>query len=96
MTPPSLFLRAIVAALAVAATIGQVAYLDALTWHVLTSGLTAGVEARGPVVTAAAAHALLSVASGVLATLVVLRKRRHPRAAGWLGLAVVAWSYLLA
>ncbi len=96
MTPPSLFLRLLVATLALGAAVGQLAYLDALTWHVLTSGLTSGVEARGPVVTAAAAHAILSVAAGTLAVLIVREGRLQARAAGWLALAVGAWGYLLA
>ena len=96
MTPPSLVLRIIVPALALAAAAGQLAYLDAVTWHLVTPALSSGADARATVVTAAVAHALLSMAAGVLATLIVFRRPARSPAAGMLALAIGAWSYLLA
>lgn len=89
-------LRVLVTLLAVVATVSQVAYLDALSWHVL--GLTTGMSAqmRPPFLTLMTAHAAVSVVAGALAILVVLHEGPRQAAARGLGLALGAWSYLTA
>ena len=93
---PSLFARILVTLLATAATIGQLAYLDALSVRVLGFTPSLGGEVRPALFTLIAAHATLSVLCGALAVLLVFRTRVQLPAAGGLAIALCAWSYLLA
>ena len=89
-------LRVLVTLLAVVATVAQVSYLDALSWHVL--GLTPPMTAqmRPPFLTLMTAHALVSIVAGALAVALVLHEGRRQAAARGLGLALGSWSYLTA
>ncbi|MEX2467773.1 MAG: hypothetical protein WD995_12755 [Gemmatimonadota bacterium] len=96
MQVTTLTIRVLVLLLAATAAAGQLAYMDALAWHVLTPGGAGGTGVRPTVLTMAVAHAVLSVVSGAAA--VVLAFRDHEREPGGRGLslAIGAWSYLLA
>jgi hypothetical protein len=96
MHATTLTVRILVPLLALVATAGQLAYLDAIAWHVVTPAAAPGASVSPSVLTMVVAHALLSVASGAVA--VALAFRDHDREPGGRGLslAVGAWSYLLA
>ncbi len=96
MTAYALLFRITVPILAIAALVGQVAYVDALTWQAIVPGLSAVAEARFTVVTVVVAHALVSVVSGGLAIALVLRRSHESSGAPELALAIGAWAYLLA
>jgi len=89
-------LRVFVTLLAAVAAVAQVAYLDALAWHRLGLAPAMGAQMRPPFLTLMTAHAVVSIVSGVLAVLLVLREGSREPAARSLGLAVGAWSYLTA
>ncbi|MEQ1855482.1 MAG: hypothetical protein ABL963_03375 [Longimicrobiales bacterium] len=94
VTPTAL--RVLVTLLAVLATVAQVAYLDAISWHVLglASAMTAPLSA--PFMTVMTGHAVVSLLAGVLAIALVLHEGPKQAAARGLGLALGAWSYLTA
>jgi hypothetical protein len=89
-------LRVLVTLLAAVATVSQVAYLDALSWHVLGLALPMGTRMSGSLVAVMTGHALVSSTSAVLAVLLVLHEGPRQAAARGLGLALGAWSYLTA
>jgi len=93
---PPTALRVLVTLVAALATVAQVAYLDALSWHAL--GLAAPMTAsmRPPFLMVMTAHAVVSVVAGVLAVALVLHEGTQEAAARGLGLALAAWSYLTA
>lgn len=86
--------RILVLLLSVGAVAGQLAYLDALAWHVLSPSPTQSV--RGVVLTMALAHAVLSIASGAVAVVLAFRDQAAQPGSRGLSLAIRAWSYLLA
>jgi hypothetical protein len=88
--------RVAVTLLAIAGTAGQVAYLDALWWHSLGLADTMVRDVSGGLILYLAAHAVVSVASALLAVLLVQREGPRERAARALGTAFGAWSYLMA
>jgi len=88
--------RVIVALLAVVATVAQVAYLDAIAWHVLGLAPAMSAQMRPPFLTLMTAHAAVSVVSALLAIALVLHEGERQAAARGLALALAAWSYLTA
>lgn len=88
--------RILVTLLAVVATVGQVAYLDALAWHKLGLATPMSARMRPPFLTLMTAHAAVSVVSAVLAVALALHDGSRQRAARSLALAFAAWSYLTA
>lgn len=96
MTAYTPLLRITAPILAVAAMIGQVAYVDALTVKVIVPGLSAVAEARFTIVTVVVAHAVVSVVSAGLAVALALGARYRSSGAPELALAIGAWAYLLA
>jgi len=89
-------LRVLVTLLAAVATLSQVAYLDALSWHVLGLATPMGTRMSGSLVAVMTGHAVVSVVAGVLAIVLVLHEGPKQAAARGLGLALGAWSYLTA
>ena len=89
-------LRVLVTMLAVLAAVSQVAYLDALSWHILGLAAPMTAQMRPPFLTLMTAHAVVSAVAGVLAIALVLNEGRRQSAARGLGLALGAWSYLTA
>lgn len=81
---------------AAVATIAQVAYLDALSWHKLGLTTPMGAQMRPPFLTLVTAHASVSVVAAGLAVTLVLYEGSSQAAARGLGLALAAWSYLTA
>lgn len=96
MTAYALLLRITVPILAVAAVVGQVAYIDALTVQAIVPGLSAVAEAPLMVVTVVVAHAVVSVTSAGLAIALALGASQRSSGAPELALAIGAWAYLLA
>ncbi|MEX2472858.1 MAG: hypothetical protein WEA34_11795 [Gemmatimonadota bacterium] len=96
MTAYTLLLRITVPILAVAALVGQVAYIDALTVQAIVPGLSAVAEARFTVITVVVAHAVVSVVSAGLAVALAFRASDRSSGAPELALAIGAWAYLLA
>lgn len=92
----ALLLRTTVPILALAALVGQVTYIDALTVQAIVPGLSAVAEARVTVVTVVVAHAVVSVVSAGLAVALALRPSDRSSGAPELALAIGAWAYLLA
>jgi len=86
--------RILVLLLSGGAVAGQLAYLDALAWHVLSPSPMQSV--RGVVLTMALAHAVLSIASGAVAVVLAFRDQAAQPGSRGLSLAIGAWSYLLA
>jgi hypothetical protein len=88
--------RVLVTLMAVVATVGQVAYLDALSWHKL--GLAAPMYAQmsPPFLMLMVMDAAVSVVSAGMAVALALDEGPRAAAARGLGLAFVAWSYLTA
>jgi hypothetical protein len=89
-------LRVLVTLGAVVAAVGQLAYLDALSWHALGLASPMGAQVSTPVLTLMTAHAVVSVVAGVLGVALVLHEGPRQAAARGLGLALGAWSYLTA
>jgi hypothetical protein len=89
-------LRVLVTLLAAVATVSQVAYLDALSWHVLGLATPMGTQMSGSLIAVMTGHAVVSLVSAVLAIVVVLHEGPKQSAARGLGLALGAWSYLTA
>ncbi|MDH3208702.1 MAG: hypothetical protein OEO79_19035, partial [Gemmatimonadota bacterium] len=89
--------RAAVTLLAVVAVVAQINYLDALAWHRLNLTppmMTA--QTSGAFLTLLTAHAVVSIASAVLAVTLVVHEGARQAAARALGLALGSWAYLLA
>jgi hypothetical protein len=88
--------RVIVLLMAVVATVGQIAYLDALAWHVLGIAPPMSARMRPPFLTLMTAHAAVSGVSALLAVALAFHRGSREAAARGLGLALGAWSYLTA
>ena len=88
--------RVAVTLLAIAGTVGHVAYLDALSWHALGLAETAARNASPALIMLLTAHAVVSIVSAVFAVLLVLHEGPRSEAARALGAALGAWSYLMA
>jgi len=89
-------MRVAVTLLAIAGIAGQVAYLDALWWHSFGLSETMVRDVSGGLILYMAAHAIVSVASAILAVVLVQNEGPRERAARALGTAFGAWSYLMA
>jgi hypothetical protein len=87
--------RVLVTALAVLALVGQVAHVDALSEITLGLAGTLTREVRPSFLTLVVADAFVSAVSGALAIALVFRGDRA-RGSWGLGVALGAWSYLLA
>lgn len=90
-------LRALTALLGALAVVGQINYLDALSWHVL--GLTPpmmGARMSGAFLTLLTAHAVVSIVAAGLGVWLALHEGPRQAAARALGLSLAAWAYLLA
>jgi hypothetical protein len=94
MQATTLTVRILVLLLSGGAVAGQLAYLDALAWHVLSPSPTQSV--RGVVLTMALAHAVLSIASGAVAVVLAFRDHAAQPGSRGLSLAIGSWGYLLA
>lgn len=88
--------RVLVTLLAVIASVGQVAYLDALSWHKLGWATPMGAQMSSPFLTLMTTDALVSFVAAGLAIVLVLHEGSRQAAARSLGLALAAWSYLTA
>lgn len=77
------------------ALMGQVAYLDVLYWDLMGLGPLAAGGVTPALLSAAMTGAVVSAVSGILALTLAFRGK-GPRGARALGLALSAWSYLLA
>jgi len=98
MTPvrPTL-MRVLTTLLGAAAALGQITYLDALSWHKLhltPEMMTARMS--GAFLTLLTAHAVVSIVAAGLAIALALHEGPRQAPARSLGLALGAWSYLLA
>jgi hypothetical protein len=89
-------LRVLVTLLAAVATVSQVAYLDALSWHVLGLAMAMSTPMSMALVAVMTGHAVVSFVAGVLAVVLVLHEGPRQAAARGLGVALGAWSYLTA
>jgi hypothetical protein len=90
------FVRVIVILLAVAGAAGHLTFLDAVWWHSLGITATVSRDVGTATVVLLSAHALVSVTCSVFAVTLVLSERHRQDAARALGLALGAWSYLMA
>jgi hypothetical protein len=88
--------RVVVTLLAVVATVSQVAYLDALSWHLLGLAMAMSTRMSGALLAVMTGHAMVSFVAGILAVLLVLHEGPRQAASRGLGLALAAWSYLTA
>jgi len=98
MTPlrPTL-MRVLTTLLGAAAGLGQIAYLDALSWHKLhLTPEMMSARMSGAFLTLVSAHAVVSVVAAGLAIALALHEGPRQAPARSLGLALGAWSYLLA
>jgi len=82
--------------LAIAGTVGHVAYLDALWWHSLGLASTVARNVSPATIMLLTAHAIVSLVCAVLSVALVLHEGVRQEAARSLGLALGAWSYLMA
>lgn len=90
-------LRALATLLGVLAVVGQVNYLDALSWHVLNlTPPMMGARMSGAFLTLLIAHAVVSIAAAGLAIGLALHEGPRQAAARALALSLGAWAYLLA
>jgi len=87
--------RLLVTVLAIAAIAGQVAHIDALSGTALGLSDTLAHNPRPSFLTLVVANAVVSTVAGILGMALVFRGDRGRGATG-LGIAFVAWSYLLA
>ncbi len=92
---PTIVARLLVAVLALAAVAGQAAHLDALSGAAMGLAEALTRSPRPAFLTLVVADAVVSVVTGLLALAVVFRGNRD-RGAIELGIALAAWSYLLA
>jgi hypothetical protein len=89
--------RVLVTLLGAVATVGQVTYLDALSWHVLNlTPPMMGAQMSGAFLTLLTAHAVVSIVAAALGIALVLHEGPRQAAARALGLALASWAYLLA
>lgn len=88
--------RVLVILLAVAGTVGHLAYLDALWWHALGLTATMARDVSAATIMLLAAHAVVSIACSVLSIMLVLHEGHRASAARALAVAFGAWSYLMA
>lgn len=88
--------RVAVTLLAIAATAGHLAYLDALWWHSLGLTETVARDVNPALILLMTAHALVSIVSAAFAVGLVLHEGPRQDAAQGLGAAFGAWSYLMA
>lgn len=88
--------RVLVTLTAVVACVGQVAYLDALSWHRLGWAAPMGAQMSPPFLTLMTTDALVSFVAAGLAIILVLHEGRRDAAGRALGVALAAWSYLTA
>jgi len=88
--------RALVSLLAIAAIVGQLAHLDALSSGSLGLANTVAGGGRPSFLTLVAAHAVVSAVAGILAVILAFRAGPDGRRAYGLSVALVALSYLLA
>ena len=88
--------RVLVTLVAIGAGVAQVAYVDAVWWQTL--GWTASMSAQmsPALLTLIAAHAVVSIVSALFAVALVLHEGKHQAASRGLGVALGAWSYLMA
>jgi len=90
-------LRALATLLGAVAVVGQVSYLDALSWHKLNlSPQMMNAQMSGAFLTLLTAHAVVSVVAAALAVGLALHEGPRQAASRALGLSLGAWSYLLA
>jgi hypothetical protein len=90
-------MRGLVTLLGVVAVVGQVTYLDALSWHVLNlTPQMMSAQMSGAFLTLLTAHAVVSVVSAGLGIALVLHEGPRQASARALGLALGSWAYLLA
>lgn len=88
--------RVLVTLLAIAATVGHLAYLDTLWWHALGLTGTVARDVSPGLIVLLTGNAIVSLVSGFLAVALVLHEGEAEEAARGLGAAFGAWSYLLA
>jgi len=90
-------LRVLVTLLGVVAVVGQITYLDALSWHLLDlTPEMMSTQMSGAFLTLLTAHAVVSIVSAGLGVALVLHEGERQAAARALGLALGSWAYLLA
>jgi hypothetical protein len=90
-------LRALATLLGAVAVLGQVSYLDALSWHVLgLAPAMMGARLSGSFLTLLTAHAVVSMVAAVFAIGLALHEGPRQAASRALGLSLGAWAYLLA
>lgn len=90
-------LRALATLLGAVAVVGQVTYLDALSWHRLNlTPQLMGAQMSGAFLTLLTAHAVVSIVTAALAIGLSLHEGSRQAAARALGLSLGAWAYLLA
>jgi hypothetical protein len=90
-------LRVTVTLLGVVAAVGQVNYLDALSWHRLNlTPPMMSAQMSGAFLTLLTAHAVVSIVAAALAGGLVLHEGPRQAAARALGLSLGCWAYLLA
>jgi hypothetical protein len=89
--------RAVATLLGAVAVVGQVTYLDSLSWHTLNlrPGLM-GTQMSGAFLTLLTAHAVVSIVAAGLGITLALHEGKRDEAARALGISLGAWSYLLA
>jgi hypothetical protein len=79
------------------AVVGQVTYLDAISWHKLNlTPQMMGAQMSGAFLSLLTAHAVVSIAAAALAMALALHEGPRQAAARALGLSLGAWAYLLA
>lgn len=89
--------RVVVALLAAVAALGQITYLDSLSWHTLhLTPEMMGARMSGAFLTLLTAHAIVSVVAAGLGIALVLHEGALQACARALGLSLAAWAYLLA
>jgi len=90
-------LRVLVTLLGAVAAVGQVTYLDALSWHKLNlTPPMLSAQMSGAFLTLLTAHAVVSVVAAGLGIALVVHEGQRQAAARALGLTLASWAYLLA
>jgi hypothetical protein len=90
-------MRVLITLLGAAAALGQITYLDALSWHKLhLTPEMMSARMSGAFLTLLTAHAVVSIVAAGLAIALALHEGPRQAPARSLGLALGAWSYLLA
>jgi hypothetical protein len=96
MSVVPIVVRVSVILLAIAATAGYVAYLDALWWHALGLTATMARNVSPATLVLLTADAIVAVTCSVLSVVLVLHEGPRAGAARALGASFGAWSYLMA